>query len=234
MRWYKMSQRKSTVTSQPSAIHVFTSTKQATCEPRAVSSPPTHFTPRLSLPEWTSATPRWNKSLLAFQRKVKHESKNKTEWESWAFWSSSNTARFRATDGRDTLCSYTACLSKIHCKQTVHWLDLWKPWSVRAEEMGKKESCSEVHGRRRDWKHSCGNAAGCEDARQTSHTPSLPLTLPHSLSYWLLTMCVNRGRTRYSNLRLLPKMPKNSSQSGACCSRGWRHRGSSLVSRCTK
>lgn len=47
-----------------------------------------------------------------------------------------------------------------------------------------------------------------------------PLTLPSFTQ--LLTahyVCVNRGRTRYSNPRLLPKEPKNSSQRGARCSK---------------
>lgn len=100
------------------------------------SSPPTQFIPSLSLPEWTSTTRRWNNSLLAFQRKIEHGSKNKTERERWAFlwWSSDKWLFHRETDSRDTLCSFTACRSKIHCKQTVHWLVLWRLWSVRAEE----------------------------------------------------------------------------------------------------
>lgn len=56
-------------------------TKRATCEPRGVSLPPTQFILSLSLPEWTSTTPRWNNSLLAFQRTIEHRSKNKTEKE---------------------------------------------------------------------------------------------------------------------------------------------------------
>lgn len=64
MCWYKMSQRKSTVTSQPSAIHIFTSTKQATCEPRAASSPPTQST--LASPPYLSEHPRHRDEISHF------------------------------------------------------------------------------------------------------------------------------------------------------------------------
>lgn len=36
-------------------------------------------------------------------------------------------------------------------------------------------------------------------------SPSLCLTSPHSLDFCLLLLCVNRGRTRYPNPRLLPE-----------------------------
>lgn len=121
------------------------------------------------------------------------------------------------TDSRDTLCSYTACLSKIHCEQTVHWLVLWKLWSVRDEQTGRKKLL------RGPWENK--RAVGMLwDARMQGREATLHrspwLSLIHSVTA-CCRMCVNRGRTRYSNPRLLPKMPKNSSQSGACCSRGW-------------
>lgn len=72
------------------------------------------------------------------------------------------------------------------------------------------------------------------DARMQGREGRLSLTLPHSLSYCLLTMCVNRGRMGYSNLHLLSKMPKNSSQSETRCSSVWRNREPSLARRRTQ
>lgn len=58
-----------------------------------------------------------------FSAKSSMEAKTKTERR--AFCSLSDSCLFhRETDSRDTLCRYVACLSKIHYKQTVHWLVL--------------------------------------------------------------------------------------------------------------
>lgn len=115
-------QRESTVTSQPTMCSV---TKQATCEPRAVSSPPTKFIPELSLPEWTSTTRRWNNSLLAFQRKVKHGSKNKMEQKRWeALWSSSDTACSTEKQTARTVCTPIPPAWAKSNASTLHWLVL--------------------------------------------------------------------------------------------------------------
>lgn len=93
--------------------HSHSVTKGATCELGAFlppPPPPTQFIPCLSLPERTSTTQRWNSSILAFQHKIKHGSKNKSEWDSWASLSSGNTVRSAERQTAGTVCAPALCL----------------------------------------------------------------------------------------------------------------------------